>query len=215
MYINFPNLSSHHLGDIEKLTAIKQRETAFLQQHLTEDDISRFKQLNYLTEVKPKTKQEHPLERIRLSKEGSKYLTDLSFAGSADEQTKILLEWLVGLYKKKKGGIIKNKTEIARRIQWFRKITNIEGNHLATLLSCFIQDSFIPENPKNFSIEFSEFKEGNPRAVINNMLDNLFYAPESMFDKHYTLDKSPLFRYYEDNLEYVREVWRKNNLEVV
>ena len=49
--------------------------------------------------------------------------------------------------------------------------------------------------------------EQNPRGVLSNMLDNICFSPISVFDKHKTLDKSPLYIYYEDNKEYVNQVW--------
>lgn len=214
MYINFQLSSTLKLGDIEKLTAIKQREVEFIKQHISDDDLGRYEALSLITLVKAKNKNEDVLERLRLSEVGKKIMVELSFEGAVDEQTEQLYQWLEKIYKAKPNGVIKNKTACKKKLQWFKKITAIEGNYLALLLSCFIQDSFIPENPKNFHTEFAEFKKDNPRAVLSNMLDRVCFAEESMFDKHMTLDKSPLYRYYEDNMEYVKSVWLKNNLKI-
>ena len=54
--------------------------------------------------------------------------------------------------------------------------------------------------------------EQNPRGVLSNMLDNLCFNPTSVFDKHKTLDKSPLYKYFEDNQEYIEKMWESKNL---
>jgi len=213
MYINFKISSSLLCGDIEKLTAIKQKEIEWLSKNLPDTDLRRFEELSLISRVKTKKKNESPLESLRLSDKGKKLLMDLSYEGAPDEQTNILLNWLIQIYKSKKNGIIKNKTECARRLFWWKTITKIEGNKLAVLLSQFVADSFIPENPKNFAEEFREFKENNSRGVISNMLDNICWQADSMFDKHYTLDKSPLYRYYTDNEEFIKNIWRERKLE--
>lgn len=218
MYINIDLLekSSLELRDVVLLTAIKQnaagKKEEFLKSNLLESDLERYTERLFIKLVKGTKKDEGVYKRLRMDEKGSKLLTDLSYEGAPDEQTEILLNWLVNIYKSKSNGIVKNKKEIARRLFWFKTVTAIEGNKLALLLASFVQDSFIPENPKNFAEEFRQFKESNPRAQISNMLDNICYSPESHFDRHYTLDKSPLWRYFEDWKEHIENIWKTNNL---
>lgn len=213
MYINF-NLSSNLLcGDIEKLTAIKQKEIEWLHKYLLPIDLKRFEELNLISRIKCKKGQENSLEVLRLSDKGKKLTVELSYEGAPDEQTDVLLNWLIPIYKSKPNGIVKNKKECGRRLFWFKTVTKIEGNRLAILLGQFVSDSFIPESNKNFSEEFRNFKESNPRGVLSNMLDNICWQPDSMFDKHYTLDKSPLYRYYEDNEQFIQNIWKSKGLD--
>lgn len=210
MYINFPLLEKSGLQnyDLVFLAAIKQTETEFLLKNLTESDYNRFKELSLVKHIKIKKKDEHPYISLRLEKKAEELLINLSFEGAVDEETEILINWLINVYKSKSGGIIKNKTEIKRRCQWFKTITNITENKLAVLLQCFIQDTYNEQD----GLTVKEFMEQNPRGVLNNMLDNLFFSPTSVFDKHYTLDKSPLYNYFTDNQEYVENIWREKNL---
>jgi 5'-deoxynucleotidase YfbR-like HD superfamily hydrolase len=189
------------------LCGIKQIEKEVLEQ-VTGDIFLRLDGLGLLTSIKGSLK-ENPAYRIRLSDKGKKLLTDMSYEGSADEETEVLTNWLVQLYKSKSGGIVKNKTEIKRRIQWFKTITGVSGNKLATLLQCFINDTYNEQE----GVSVKEFMENNPRGVLSNMLDNVCWQPTSLYDKHKTLDKSPLWQYFEDNKEYVEHVWKSKNLE--
>lgn len=66
---------------------------------------------------------------------------------------------------------------------------------------------------KESGLSIQEFKEQNPRMVLSNLVDNIFWTPKNNFARHYNLDDSPLWNYYQDNMEYIEEVWRKNNLE--
>lgn len=209
MYINF-SLSSHLFpGDIEKLTAIKQKETEWLIKHLTEDDFKRFDKLSYLTEVKQSKKGDHPYKRVRLSNKGSQLVSNLSFEGVIDAETQTLADWVIKVYNSRKGSFIKNKLELARRCHWFKTVTNIKGNRLALLIQCAIIDTYDSDSGESFK----DFKDKNPRAILSNMGENLFWTASSIMDKHKTLDKSPLYNYYIDNQSYVEDVWRKNNLE--
>lgn len=210
MYINFPIFEKNNLllSDLVFLVAIKQTQTDFLLKNLTENNYNRFKELSLVKHIKTKKKDEHPYISLRLDKKAEELLINLSFEGAVDSETEILVNWLINIYKAKSGGIIKNKTEVKRRCQWFKTITAITGNKLAVLLQCFIQDTYNEQD----GLTVKEFMEQNPRGVLNNMLDNLFFSPTSVFDKHYTLDKSPLYNYFSDNQEYVEQIWRNKNL---
>jgi hypothetical protein len=91
---------------------------------------------------------------------------------------------------------------------WFKTITDIRENRLAVLLQCFLSDCFNEDD----GLSVKEFMEQNPRGVLSNMLDNVFWQPTSLYDKHKTLDKSPLYTYYEDNREYVNQIWESKGL---
>lgn len=209
MYINYSLFIKSGLSadDLLALLAAKQIEKEVLLT-LTEDKISRLEELSLVTYIKGKVNEDKRL-KLRLSDKGKELLNNLSFEGAVDSESSVIVDWLIKVYKAKSGGIIKNKQEILRRIHWFKTITQISGNHLALLLQCFINDTYNPDSGESVQ----EFMKNNPRGVLNNMLDNLAWSPTSIMDKHKTLDKSPLYIYYTNNLEYVKEVWRKNNLE--
>lgn len=210
MYINLTVLSNANIlfEDIVLLCGIAQKETEFLISNLTDTDFKRFEALSLLTNVKSK-KGEHPYCSLRISDIGKKLLVDLSYEGAVDSETNILADWLINIYKSKNGGIVKNKTEVKRRLQWFKTVTQIKGNKLAVLLQCFMQDTYNEQD----GLSVKEFMEQNSRGVLSNMLDNVCWSPTSLYDKHKTLDKSPLWTYYEDNLEYINQVWKDKNLE--
>lgn len=209
MYINLSVLGKSGLeySDLVFLAAIKQVDKEILEK-LTGDTFNRLEGLSLLTSIKGK-KGDNPAYNIRLSEKGKKLMADLSFEGAVDDETEIIADWLINIYKSKSGGIVKNKTETKRRIQWFKTVTQIKGNKLAVLLQCFLQDTYNEQD----GLTVKEFMERNPRGVLSNMLDNVCWQPTSLYDKHKTLDKSPLWQYYEDNMEYINKVWESKNLE--
>lgn len=211
MYINISVLEKSSLlfSDLVFLAGIHQIETDWLLENLNEDVYSRFKELNLIKHIKQKSKKEHLYTSLRLSDEGVKLLADLSYEGAIDSETEVIADWLISIYKSKSGGIVKNKTETKRRIQWFKTATQIKGNKLAVLLRCFMQDTFNEQD----GLTVKEFMEQNPRGVLSNLLDNVCWSPTSLYDKHKTLDKSPLWQYYEDNIEYVKKTWESEGLE--
>src|SRR3990170_3897971 len=210
-YINISVLlkSKLEFSDLIFLAAISQKESQFLIDNLTDDRFKRLEALSLLTNIKRQKKDEHAYISLRVSDAGRKLLTDLSYEGAVDEETEIIATWLINIYKSKSGGIVKNKTETKRRIQWFKIATQIKGNKLASLLQCFMQDTFNEQD----GISVRDFMEQNPRGVLSNMLDNVCWNPTSLYDKHKTLDKSPLWTYYENNLEYINKVWINKGLE--
>ncbi len=187
------------IGDLEKLTAIKVKDSE-LEYFLNEDDLKRFESLNYIKYIKGK---QSFFERVRLDKKGSDLLIALSKSGGIDEEAIKIKDWVILVYKKKNGGIVKNKAELERRIIWFKDVTGICGNFLGMLIQSAMNDTYDPECGQNFY----DSKKENPRLILSNLAENLFWMPDSHFDKHYTLDKSPLFIYYENNKEYVEKLW--------
>ncbi len=206
MYINLHKTQKKlKRGQLELLVALKQVDIEYLLKELTEGDLSSFEALEFISRVKVKKKDEHPYTSLRLSPKGKEFLVGCSFEGAPDEQTEVIVNWLVGIYKKKSGGIVKNKKEIARRIHWFKTVTGITGNYLGILLSNFINDTY--DSTTGDSVQ--EFMERNPRGVLSNMLDNVCWTPPNIMAKHYTLADSPLYTYYQDNEEYIKDLWEK------
>ena len=211
MYINLSVLGKSGLeySDLVFLVAINQTETDWLIENLNEDVYRRFSAFSLITHIKQKSKKEHLYVSLRLSDSGKSLLVNLSYEGAVDSETEVIADWLINIYKAKSGGIVKNKTEIKRRIQWFKTVTQIKGNKLAVLLQSFLQDTYNEQD----GLTVKEFMEQNSRGVLSNMLDNICFNPTSVFDKHKTLDKSPLWQYYEENIEYINKVWESKGLE--
>lgn len=207
MYINFELLLKKELKpeELVLLTAIKLKETDYILSNANEEVLNSFSEKGYIKYVKAKNKSQNKLELVRIDTKGSKLLEDLSYAGAVDDESERIGDWVINTYKNKSGGIVKNKTEIKRRINWFKNITQIRGNFLALLIQSAMLDTYDPECGETFY----DAKKNNSRLILSNMADNLFYSPESHFDKHYTLDKSPLYNYYIDNQEYIKQIWEK------
>ena len=211
MYLNISVFTKSNLqfSDLVFLAAINQTETDWLIEILNEDVYNHFNELSLIKHIKQKSKKEHLYTSLRLSEQGKSLLVNLSYEGAVDSETDIIADWLINIYKAKSGGIVKNKTEIKRRIHWFKTATQIKGNKLAVLLQSFLQDTYNEQD----GLTVKEFMEQNPRGVLSNMLDNVCFNPTSVFDKHKTLDKSPLWQYYEENIEYINKVWESKGLE--
>ena len=211
MYLNISVFIKSNLqfSDLVFLAAINQTETDWLIENLNEDVYRRFSELSLIKHIKQKSKKEHLYVSLRLSDSGKSLLVNLSYEGAVDSETEVIADWLINIYKAKSGGIVKNKTEIKRRIQWFKTATQIKGNKLAVLLQSFLQDTYNEQD----GLTVKEFMEQNSRGVLSNMLDNVCWNPTSLYDKHKTLDKSPLWQYYEENIEYINKVWESKGLE--
>ena len=211
MYLNISVFTKSNLqfSDLVFLAAINQTETDWLIENLNEDVYRRFSAFSLIKHIKQKSKKEHLYTSLRLSEQGKSLLVNLSYEGAVDSETDIIADWLINIYKSKSGGIVKNKTEIKRRIHWFKTVTQIKGNKLAVLLQSFLQDTYNEQD----GLTVKEFMEQNSRGVLSNMLDNVCFNPTSVFDKHKTLDKSPLWQYYEENIEYINKVWGSKGLE--
>lgn len=207
MYLNFtPIQQALQRGDLELLTAIKQVETDYLLKELNESDLERFKTLNFISEVKLKKKGDHPYTTLRASDILKKLLISISFEGAPDEESKKIGEWIFSVFKNRSGGIIKNKTETIRRLHWFKSITRIEGNFLALLIQSYFSDTY----DANSGVSVKDFMEENKRGVLNQMCDNICWSPPNHFARNYTLADSPLYRYYEDNQQYIENIWKTN-----
>lgn len=207
MYINLKQVNKYlQRGDLELLCAIKQGDTEYLIETYWLDEKKRFEELDLITEVKTKKKGEHPYKALRLTEKAKKMLISMSFEGSCDEETETLGNWIINTYKNKAGGIVKNKIELKRRLQWYKTITGINGNFLALLIQCAMNDTYDPECGQSFY----DYKKDNPRGILSNMGENLMWTPPNNFARKYTLVDSTLYRYYEDNEDYIKAVWFKN-----
>lgn len=196
MYLNFnkyttSNLSPEHLL---LLIAIKQKEEEFIELFWDGEMIEQWKENELIKTLKN--------GQVRVDKKGSRLLKDLSSSGGISKETETIVEWLIGIYKNKENGIVRNKAETKRRCQWFSEQTGIEKNELAMLLRCFLTDTYSSES----GMTVEEFKRDNPRMVLSNLLDNIFWTPPNNFARNYTLDDSPLYRYMEDNREYLDKI---------
>ncbi len=200
MYINLDLYFKTKLTpeDIFALVAIKQRYLA----GFNEGHVQVFENMGLVEFIKGTSKQPK-LEKVRLSKKGSDLLIKLSYEGSEDDESSTIKDWIISVYKNKSGGIVRNKAELGRRIQWFKKISGISGNYLAIL----IQTAMVNTYSEDSGMSVREFMDGNPRGILSNLAENLFWAPDSIYDKHYTLDRSPLYSFYEQNEEYIKSIW--------
>lgn len=142
--------------------------------------------------------------KVRLNKKGKELLIKL-VTSSVDEDTEKIAEWVKKVYKKKNNGIVKNYKELCRRISWFSDITNIKQNELALLIQSFISNTYDPDC--GMSIE--EAKKNNPFLVLSNIAENVFWSQKDVFSKHYSLDDSPLWQFYEDNIDFFAKEFDK------
>ena len=204
MYINLDLFYNSELSpdQLLQLVCIKQKRV----EHINEAFLEEFEANGLISYVKAKNKSQNRLELVRLSKEGENFLNRLSFVGAEDEETKILAQWIIKEYKERDGGFVKNKAELSRRIKWFKETTEIKGNKLALLLRLAMRDTY----SNDVGMSFNEYKKQNPRAILSNCAENLFWTPPNLFSRHYSLSESVLYTYFEDNEQYVRAVWDKN-----
>lgn len=171
----------------------------------------------YINNYKEKEKalEENYIKQIksgdyRLDKKGKDVLNKLSKSDAITPETEKLAEWIANYYKNKKGGIVRNKAELKRRLQWYCDETGIYKRSIAVLIACFINDTYDP----SLGLSIEEFKEQNPRMQLSMLAENLVFTPRNHFARHYNLDDSPLHQYYLDNQQYIEEEWKKNGIEI-
>lgn len=205
MYINFTVLEKFlekgwKLEDLLYLCAIKNKDAEHAEKY--NENKEKLIEAGFVKLLKDGSP--------RLDKKGTDFLNKVSKSDRISPETEKLSEWITNYYKKRKGGIVRNKSELKRRCEWYSNITGISGNALAVLVSLFIIDVYDSES--GLSIE--EFKEQNPRMVLNNMAENIFWKPNNHFSKNYTLEDSPLYEYFETNKKYVETQWKKKGIEI-
>lgn len=204
MYINFNKLlgSGIDVSHLILLIAIKQKEKDdIVGLYYDEEVIDDWLSIGWIKRLKKGD--------LRIDTKGELFLKSLSGGGDISESTEKIIEWLIKIYKSKEEGIVKNKRETLRRCQWFSEQTGFFENKLAILLKSFVEDTY--SHSSGMSKE--EFKKVNPRMVLSNMIDCVFWKPPNNFARHYTLDDSPLWRYYEDNIDYINKLWIKHKVE--
>lgn len=201
MYINFNQFRKLKLTEefVFFLLAVKSEDKEYIENF---NDKQKSLEEGYIKQIKSGD--------YRLDKKGKEVLNKLSKSDKISEETEKLAEWIANYYKNKKGGIVRNKKELQRRISWFSDQTSIRGNALAILISCYINDSF----DESLGLSMQEFKEqNNGRMTLSFIPENVFWKPLNHFQKNYTLDESSLYNYYLDNQKYIEEQWKKNGIE--
>lgn len=214
MYINFELLFNKniHSAELLCLQAIHQQKSEELEEVIKllicDDYLKRFKEEGLVTVVKGKS-SESELKKLRTTPKGRDLLLSLQKKQEWDEDDEKVIEWLLSVYNKKPNYVKGNNTEAKRRTHWFKMETGIVKNYLTKLIYCFINDSFVddPKDKRGFSIKFSEFKQENPRAVLSNKIENIFWTPKDNFARYYDLEYSPLWKYYNENKEYINKKW--------
>lgn len=178
MFINFKVYEKYNLrlGDVELLTAIKQKDVSFLINNLEEPAYERFKSLNFIKHVKATKKGEHLYTSLRLA---SKVLEELEEA-EVEEQDKKVFDWLKDHYKKMDKEI-GNGAKTLRHIRDFRIKSGIEKNNLLRLCIDLLSNE-----------EFMEF---------NHKLEFLFFKSPNAFATRFDLEESRLWKYYIKNKE--------------
>lgn len=202
MYLNFNTLYKsglmEELGNLMFLIALKQKDLEATDLYYNGDVVEEWLEKGWIKRLKK--------GELRIDSKGELLLKELSSSdGGVSESTTKIVEWLIKVYKSKPNGIVKNKKETLRRCQWWVDQTGIDENKLALLLKSFMADSYDP----SLGTSIEEQRKVNPRLVISLMTDNIFWTPPNNFARHYTLDDSPLWRYYEDNIDWINQIWEK------
>lgn len=146
----------------------------------------------------------------RLDKKGKEILNKLSKSDAITPETEKLAEWIANFYKNKKGGIVRSLPNIKKRCQAFCDETGFFGNKTAILVASFINDCY----DKSSGLSLEEFMENNPRGQISYVPENMFWKPATLYSTHFNLDDSPLWQYYINNEEYIKNEWKKRGIEV-
>lgn len=192
MYINLKNFLNSDLSEVQVflLCAIKNKFVKYIEMHL--DTYKEYFESEGLIKYIKGNKNTPVYELVRLEKKAERLLKNLSSSLEISDDNRKLGDWVISYYKTRKGGIVKNKTETLRRLQWFSDETGLERNALALLLKMYIEDTYIGDIK-----DFEEAKQINPRLHLSNEAGNIFWRPLNHLQKHYKLDESPLYEYYE------------------
>lgn len=203
MYINLKQLEKCGVdgNSIMILNIIKQNSNGAQEEFLKRLSVDWELIKDYIEFTKKGASNE---AKVRLNKKGKDLLIKL-VTSSVDEDTEKIAEWVKTTYKNRPSGIVRNYTELKKRIQWFSDVSNIKQNELALLIKAFMSNTYDPES----GLTIEEAKKNNPFLVLSNIAENMFYSPESHFDKHYTLDKSPLWQFYNDNIDFFAKEFDK------
>lgn len=196
MFINLKQLEKCGIdgNSIMILNIIKQNSNGAQEAFLKSLNVDWESVKDYVDFVKKGPTNE---AKARLNKKGKDLLIKL-VTSSVDEDTERIAEWVKATYKNRPSGIVKNFTELKRRIQWWSDTTGIKKNELALVIRSFMSNTYDPE----CGMTIMEAKKQNPYLVLSNLAENIFWSPKDMFSKHYSLDDSPLYTFYDDNIDF-------------
>jgi len=206
-----------HTLDLPLLQSISQNTKGSCEQYVDEaidnageDRLAHLEEIGMIKYVKSSPRGTKA-SRVRLSNKGVKIMASLTKRGPApDEEDEVLANWMHGIYSRRSNYVKANMAEVKRLIAWFKDTTTIDGKKLAMLLKCFMEDTFLfddTDTSKTFWDQFNEYKRQNPRAVISNKIENVFWKPPGIFAKKYNLNESPLWEYYETNQGHIHKKW--------
>ena len=173
MYVNFKYLTLKP-SSVFNLLAIKQKETSYLLENLSQEEYSHFQTLSFITHIRQKKKEEHPYISLRLSKKGLEFLEKLEEAEILEEDEKIF-DWLVEHYNKL-GKQIGNRARTKRHLRDFRIKSGLEKNNLLRVFIAFLGDE---EN-----------------MDYNNILEFSLYKPLTAFQTRFQLEDSRVYKFY-------------------
>lgn len=216
MYLNFNKIVSKGLTpqDLLFLQAVNQQKAEDLEDvvamYIDDSSLDSFLENGVVEYIKGK-KTDSEVSKLRLSKKGRTLLLDLQKKEDWEEMDVTLAEWIESVYAKRPNYVKSNMAELKRRLYWFRFETGIHGNELAILIESFIKDCYVPDpnDDRPFNTQFNEFKKDNPRAQMSNKAENIIWNPKDRFQRHYILENSPLWSYYQQFEEYIEKLWKK------
>ena len=171
MFVNFKHLTLKP-SSVFNLLAIKQKETNYLLENLSQEEYSHFETLSFITHIRQKKKEEHLYISLRLSKKGLDFLEKLEEVELLEEDS-VVGEWLCKYYLDA-GKSVGNKKKLFRHIKAFRVQSGIEKNNLIKLCTHFL-------------------KHNEERS---NKLEFVFFFPRNVFEVKLDLDGSWLYQHY-------------------
>lgn len=203
MYINLKQLEKCGLdgNSIMILNIIKQNSNGAQEEFLKCLSVDWELIKDYVEFTKKGSTNE---SKARLNKKGKELLIKL-VTSSVDEDTEKIGDWIKKTYKSRPSGIVRNYKELLKRLQWWSDVTNIKQNELAILIKAFMANTYDPES----GMTIEEAKKNNPFLVLSNVAENVFWSPKDVFAKHYSLDDSPLWQFYDDNIGFFAKEFDK------
>ena len=179
MYINTQILNSKELSftQLILLQLCKQQKfedhSEVIEKGFYPEDIDFLLSRGLIEEIKG-TKQQSKFEKLRCSKSGCNLL-DIIEIPEISEQDILLYDWISSVYLKN-GKELGNRKKGLLHLTMFRVHSSIDKNRLAFLLKTFLED----ENQMNFS----------------NVLQYVFFKPDSIYSTRFDIEGSRLYKYY-------------------
>lgn len=183
MHVNIENLTKINPQNLALLLILKQAGKSDLSEAIamaivSDEELQNLEEMSFIKYIKGK-KGENKLQRMRLDKMGTKYLTSLEEPSVLEEDLKVL-NWLSDDYIKRDKQI-GNKKRTARMIAAFREKSGIAKNQLVFLCQEFISD----ESQQEYSFR----------------LEYVFHKPQP-YKTTFVLDDSRLWQYYQNRKDY-------------